>query len=54
MYFLRNREKNYKAKRVRLTALGRQIIDEALTPLRLPKEKDLLSEEALRKAVMSI
>ena len=46
--------KNYKAKRVRLTALGRQIIDEALASPILPKEKDLLSEEALREAVMSI
>ena len=45
--------KNFKAKRVRLTALGRQIIDEALAPPRPPK-RDPLSEEALREAMLSI
>ena len=46
--------KNHKAKRVRLTALGRQLLEEALTPPRLPRARDLLSEETLREAVFSI
>ena len=45
-------EKNWRSKRVKLTALGRRIIQEALSPPRLPK--DDLSEEALREAILSI
>ena len=45
--------KNYKANRVKLTALGRQIIDEAISPSR-PSRTDLLSEETLREAVLSL
>ena len=45
--------KDWRAKRVKLTAKGRRVIEEALTPPKLVF-KDLLSEEALREAVMSI
>ena len=46
--------RNWRAKRVKLTPKGRLVIDEALASPIPPKEKDLLSYEALREAVMSI
>lgn len=47
--------KNYKANRVRLTALGRQVIEEALTPPRVSKRwQDPCSPEALRAAINAL